>query len=357
MSHAMPSRARLTVDLGALERNYATLRREAVGAEIAPVVKADGYGLGASRVARALWDVGARSYFVARIEEGEALRRDLGPGRPGRIFVLDGLFPGTADRLRRSDLIPVLADISQVIAARKAGPRLPVGLHIDTGMNRQGLSLSELASTVREGGLEPVLLMSHLGSAADPGDMRNQQQLDRFRAAREVFPDLPASLSASAGIFLGPDWRFDMVRPGVSLFGGGPFERTDGRIEPVASLHAPILYVRDVEAGEPMGYGSKLVLDRPSRIAVVGAGYADGLLRRGGGRSSAWFAGGRRTVLFVNMDLMAIEIGETPAAPGERVELMGPNITIDDLANATDTVAHECLVRLSLRAHRRYVRS
>lgn len=355
----MPHRARLTVDLSALDRNYRTLCAVAAGAEVAPVVKADGYGLGAARVSRRLWESGARSFFVARLDEGEALRKGLGETRPARIFVLDGLVSGTADRVRRSDLIPILADPGQVEAARQAGPQLAVGLHVDTGMNRQGLSPDDLARIARGGsaGLKPELLMSHLGSATLPGDPRNALQLARFREARSWLPDLPASLAASAGTFLGPEWRFDMVRPGVSLFGGGPFEQPDPRIEAVATLDAPILYVRTVEAGEWLGYGSGLRMARSTRIAVVAAGYADGLLRRGGGRAKAWFAGARRPVRIINMDLLAIEIGETPAKPGDRVELMGPNLPVDDLAAATDTVAHECLVRLSTRARRRYVRS
>ena len=353
----MPHRARLTVDLSALDRNYRTLCVVAGPAETAPVVKADGYGLGARQVSLSLWEAGARSFFVARLDEGEALRRALGPARPARIFVLDGLVPGTADRVRRSQLIPLLADPGQVAAARAAGSDFPVGLHVDTGMNRQGLSPADLSSLVGDPVLQPVLLMSHLGSAAEAGAERNQIQLDRFRAARSLFPDLPASLAASAGLFLGPEWRFDMVRPGVSLFGGGPFETPDPRIEAVATLDAPILYVRTVEPGEWLGYGSNLRVTQPLRIAVAAAGYADGLLRRGGGRASAWYAGARRPVRIINMDLLAIEIGDAPARPGDRIELMGPNLPVDDLAAATDTVAHECLVRLSGRARRRYVRS
>ena len=353
----MPHRARLTVDLSALDQNYRTLAALAGPAETAPVVKADGYGLGSRQVALSLWEAGARAFFVARLDEGEALRRALGPARQARIFLLDGLIPGTAHRVRRSGLIPMLADPVQVEAARAEGGGFPVGLHVDTGMNRQGLSPEALAAMTNDRTLEPVLLMSHLGSAADPEAPRNRIQLDRFRQARSLFPDLPASLAASAGLFLGPEWRFDMVRPGVSLFGGGPFERPDPRIEAVATLDAPILYVRRVEAGEWLGYGSGLRLERPIRIAVVAAGYADGLLRRGGGRASAWFAGARRPVRIINMDLLAIEIGDAPARPGDRVELMGPNLPVDDLAAATDTVAHECLVRLSARARRRYVRS
>ena len=357
MSRPMPYRARLTVDLSALNRNFRTLAAIAGGAETAPVIKADGYGLGARQAGLSLWEAGARSFFVARLEEGESLRRALGPSRSARIFLLDGLVPGTADRVRRSALIPMLADPVQVEAARAAGAGFPVGLHVDTGMNRQGLAPGDLPALAQDRKLDPVLLMSHLGSGAEPDAPRNRIQLERFLEARRSFPDLPASLAASAGLFLGPEWRFDMVRPGVSLFGGGPFERPDPRIEAVATLNAPILYVRTVAAGEWLGYGSGLKVESPIRIAVVAAGYADGLLRRGGGRACAWFAGARRPVRIVNMDLLAIEIGDTPARPGDRVELMGANLPVDDLATATGTVAHECLVRLSTRARRRYVRS
>lgn len=353
----MPHRARLTVDLSAIDQNFRTIAEAAAGAEVAPVIKADAYGLGAARIAASLWKAGARTFFVARLEEGEALRRCLGSDRAARIFLLDGLIPGTEDRVRRSALIPVLADSRQVTAARAAGGDLPVGLHVDTGMNRQGLSLPELADLSNSGDLQSVLLMSHLGSATRPEDPRNRLQFERFAAARSLFPALPCSLAASAGVFLGPEWCFDMVRPGVSLFGGGPFERPDPRLRAVATLDAPILYVRTVEAGEHLGYGSNLRAERVMRIAVAAVGYADGLLRRGGGRSEAWFEGARRPVCFINMDLLAIEIGNTPASPGERVELLGPNLPLDDLAAATDTVAHECLVRLGTRARRRYVRS
>jgi alanine racemase len=326
------------------------------------VVKADGYGLGAEPVARRLWAEGARSFFVARLSEGEALRAGLGPQRPATVYVLDGVTPGTARRLAAADLTPALTTLPQVAEAsafaRASGRPWAVALHVDSGMNRQGVTPDEaqaLAQSLdRLEGLDVQLVMSHLGSAADGADPRNARQLASFRAVRALFPHARASLAASAGAFLGPDFRFDVVRPGVSLYGGGPLERPDPRLRAVVTFAAPILDIRNVQAGEQLGYGSRLVLEQPARIAVVAAGYADGLLRAGGAGGYAWFAGARRRLLIVNMDILAIDLGEAAAQPGDLVELLGPNALLDDFATAAGTVAHEVLVRLSRRAARTY---
>lgn len=355
--------ARLTIDLDALAANYRVLEREAAGAEVAPVVKADGYGLGAGPLSRRLWAEGARTFFVARLAEGEALRRELGGERPARIHVLDGFTPGAGPRLAAAALEPALCSLPQVSAAAAwaaaSGRPLACALHVDTGMNRQGLTPAEARSLAqsRDGvkGLDVSLLMSHLGSAAEPADPRNEEQLARFNAARAAFPEARASLAASAGVFLDPAYRFDLVRPGVSLYGGGPNERPDPRLKAVARLTAPILDIRQIEAGGVVGYGSSVRVDTPRRVAVVAAGYADGVIRAAKGGGYAWLAGARRPLLVVNMDLLVVDIGEAEAAIGEPVELVGPNVLLDDLAAAAGTVAHEILVRLSRRAERVYV--
>jgi alanine racemase len=344
---AEPAAARLTVDLDALARNHAVLRAQAGGAEVAPVVKSDGYGLGAVQIARRLWAEGARSFFVARLAEGEALRAGLGPARPAVIYILDGLTPGSAERLAAAGLTPVISSAAQATAASG-----PIALHVDTGMNRQGLTPAEARALV---GRHVDLIMSHLGSAAEAGDPRNAAQLALFRQIRALFPDARASLAASAGVFLGPDYRFDLVRPGVSLYGGGPLERPDARLQAVATLAAPILDVRHVQAGERLGYGSAVTAQRPTRLGIVGAGYADGVIRAAHSGGYAWFAGARRRLLVVNMDLLAIDLGDAEARPGEMVELLGPNALLDDLATSAGTVAHEVLVRLSPRASRSYL--
>ena len=353
-----PDRARLTIDLDALAHNHAVLRAEAAGAEVAPVVKSDGYGLGAGPVARRLHAEGARSFFVARLDEGEALRAALG-GRDARIYVLDGLTAGAAPRLVAAGLTPVITTLPQLTAASAwavANGPLSVALHVDTGMNRQGLApeqarlLAQAPDRLR--GLDVVLLMSHLGSASEPDDPRSAAQLAAFQALRPLFPQARASLAASAGVFLGPDYRFDMVRPGVSLYGGGPFERPDPRLKAVARLTAPILDIRNLTPGDRLAYGRMFTADRPVRVAVVGAGYTDGVFRAAYGRGYAWAGGARRPLLAVTMDLVVIDIADAPLTVGEPVELLGPSALLDDQAAAAGTVAHEVLSRIGSRAER-----
>lgn len=355
--------ARLTIDLDALAHNFAVLRAAAPGADAAPVIKADGYGLGAGPIAKRLWAEGASGFFVARLSEGEALRAVLGAQHPAPIYVLDGFLPGYGPRLAACDLTPVLASLPQIEAANAyataTGQQVPVVLQVDTGMNRQGVTLDEAralaASPDRLRNLDVQILMSHLGSATDPADARNALQLERFHQVRPLFPKARASFAASAGIMLGEDYRADIIRPGISLYGGGPEERPDPRLKAVAKLEAQILYIRNVQPGETIGYGSRVVADRPIRMAVVGAGYADGLIRASQQGGYAWLRGQRRKVLIVTMDLIGVDLGEAPAALGDHVELLGPNVLLDDIATAAGTVAHECLVRLGDRAERIYL--
>jgi alanine racemase len=352
--------ARLTIDLDALAHNHAVLRDQAPGAELAPVLKSDAYGLGAGPVARRLWAEGARSFFVARLAEGEALRAALTPERPATIYVLDGVTDGAAHRLAAAGLTPVLCSLQQIAAAAgqaaEAGRPVPVALNIDTGMSRQGLTLEETRAVAqsidRLRGLDVGLVMSHLGSASEADNPRNTSQLTRFLEVRALFPTARASLAASAGIVLGADYRFDMVRPGISLFGGGPLERPDDRLRAVATLTAPILDIRNLRPGDLLGYGDSVRIDASTRVAVVAAGYTDGVIRAARGGGFGWFAGARRRLLIVNMDILVVEIGDAEADVGESVELLGPNAPLDDLAAAGGTVAHEILVRLSRRAER-----
>ena len=360
---AEPAIARLTIDLEALAHNFHVLEREAAGAELAPVVKADGYGLGAAQVGRRLWAEGARRFFVARLAEGEALRAALGPERPASIYILDGFTAGSGPRLSASALTPVLCALPQVSAAAawaaSAGRRLAVGLHIDTGMNRQGVTAAEARALAQASdrlqGLDVGLVMSHLGSASEPEELRNSRQLAAFVEVRGLFPEAKSSLGASAGLFLGEAYRGDIVRPGVSLYGGGPLERPDTRLKAVATLTAPILDIRNLQPGDIVGYGGSVRVERPTRVVVVAAGYADGVLRAAKAGGEAWFAGARRRLLVVNMDLSVVEIGDAEAQVGQDVELLGPNAPLDELATAAGTVAHEVLVRLSRRAQRVYV--
>lgn len=356
----MIAEARLSVDLDALAHNFAQLRADAAGAEAAPVVKADAYGLGVGPVARRLWAEGARRFFVARLGEGEALRAALSD-RQAAILVLDGLVDGAAPRMTAAGLTPVLTTLEQIDAwsamSGLAGP-LPCALHFDTGMNRLGLAVEsaiEAAARVEAAkSLRPQLVISHLACAAQPDDRRNALQLQAFSQARSAFPGVPASLAASAGIYLGPDYRFDVVRPGISLYGGGPREMPDSRFRAVATLLAPVLQVRDIAAGESVGYGTMFTAPRAMRIAILGAGYADGILRALHDQGTACLNGRRAPFAIVTMDMIGVDIADCGVVrPGDMAELLGPNVLLDDVAAAMDaTVAHEVLVRLSRRAEK-----
>jgi alanine racemase len=361
----MPAaRARLTIDLDALAANYAHFRKLSGATEIAPVVKADGYGLGAAEVSKRLWAEGARSFFVARLEEGEALRAALGPERPARIHVFDGAPSGSTQRLVSADLVPILNSPAQVEAyaalARAHGP-LPCGIHIDTGMNRLGLRPEEIealaASTDRLANLDIELLLSHLACADKDEHRMNARQEGRFRKARALMPGVRASMANTAGVFLGAAYLHEMARPGIGLYGGGPFGKPHPDLKPVATFEAPILQVRAVSAGETVGYGADFEADRAYRVAIVAAGYADGVLRSAAGKGAVWFAGGKRRLLGrVSMDLIAIDVtGCEDAQPGAMVELIGPNILLDDVAAAAGTVSYEVLTRLGARAERIYL--
>ena len=335
--------ARLAVDLEALAANFATLRDEAPSAEVAPVVKAEAYGLGAGPVALRLWTEGARRFFVARVGEGERVREALGPHRPAEIHVLDGCPRGSLPRIVDAGLTPVLNTMAQIEEASAfAGlrERLPVALHVDTGLNRLGLRVEEAEALAqapdRLRGLELGLVMSHLACGPDPHHPMNRRQLEAFQEAAALFPDTRRSFANSAGIFLGPDYHFDVVRPGITLYGGGPQERHDPRIANVATLEAPILQVRAVPPGESIGYDATFTARTPMRVAIVPLGHADGMLRALAGKGFAWFEGARRAILGgVSMDLIAIDVtGCETARPGAVVEMIGPNALLDDAATA-----------------------
>ena len=342
--------ATLRVDLDALAANFHTLAAEAGGAQLCPVVKADGYGLGAAQVARRLYAEGARAFFVARLSEGEALRAAL-PQPDATIYVLDGAPAGSESRLLAARLSPALSSLDQ--ARAWTGPA--AALHVDTGMNRLGVSVEDALSLAKSG-FRPSLVMSHLGRAEDPTQARNADQLARFRPVRDAFADAPASLAASAGIYLGADYRFDAVRPGISLYGGGPREVPDPRFRAVATLTAPVLQVRELKAGEAVGYGTMFTAPRAMRIAVVGAGYADGIIRAAHRTARAFMAGAPAPFVVVTMDLIALDISDCPDVKiGDPAELLGAHALLDDLAKASGSVAHECLVHLGRRAQRTYL--
>jgi len=356
--------ARLTVRLDAIRANYRECQRLGGPAAVAGVVKANGYGLGAGAVTRTLSEAGCDAFFVARIEEGIAIR-PLAP--EARIFVLDGAPFASVPALISHRLTPVLNSLAEIAnwreAARDARTAFDTALHIDTGMNRLGLPPEELGVLAREAktrleGLRLVMTMSHLACADDPASKMNAIQRDRFRSALAMLPPSPASLSSSGGILLGRDYLFDMVRPGIGLYGGNPQIGRPNPFKVVAQLTGKILQTRRVDRGESVGYGATFRIERPTMLATVALGYADGLMRAIGNRGKAAIAGRAVPIAGrVSMDLITLDVSEIPErhlSVGAEVEFLGDSISLDQMAAAADTASYEILTGLGPRITRHY---
>jgi alanine racemase len=358
----------LTVDLGAVAANWRELARRAGPAECGAVVKADGYCLGLEPVARALRAADCRTFFVAQLSEARRLRA---VDRESTIYVLNSLLPGTANVYAECGLHPVLGSIPELnewIAFRaSSGWRGGAALHIDTGMNRLGLRMRDAGVLVENdaaarAGLD--LLMSHFAISEDPAHPLNARQMGDFRDLRGRFPQLRASLANSSGIFLGPDAQHDLVRPGVALYGANPTPGHANPMRPVVRLEGRVVQVRDVAEGEPVGYGAVWTAHRPSRVAVVSIGYADGFLRSASASdkrregADATVAGKRCLVAGrISMDLLAIDVtdcdSDTPRR-GDLVALIDDDIGVDQLADRAGTIAYEMLTGLGARYARVY---
>lgn len=351
---------RLIVDLGSIQRNYARLQAMAPDSAVGAVVKANAYGLGAVEIVPALAEAGCRHFYVAHTPEGEEARRALA-GRDAEVFVFNGFWPAELEALRGSDLIPVINTLDQLEALRTSAPDLPCALHVDTGMNRLGLDAADTAALIadrsRLAGLDVRQVMSHLACADTPEHALNAQQQQAFARARAEFPDLPASLSNSAGVLLGGSYHFDVLRPGLALYGGAPVPGAVNPFEPAVRIDAPILQIRDLKAGDPVGYGATFEAPRDMRIATVAAGYADGLLWASAGGGTGYIGDLDVPILGrVSMDLIAVDLSHAPddIATGTPVSFLGR--ALEPIAAAAGTINYEFLVRLGMRFDRAYTR-
>lgn len=351
----------LTISLDAIAANYRLLAARAQPAVTAAAIKADAYGLGVAEVSRTLWAEGCRDFFVATIDEGIELRGLLGQAR---IAVLNGLIAGEPALFREHDLIPVLNDLGQIddwrADCRNNGPAAAV-LHLDTGMARLGLPPAELDALAddhsRLNGIDLALIISHLSSADEPDETMSHRQRDDFAAALARLPRAPASLAASSGIFLGPDYLFDMVRPGVCLHGINPRPGQPNPLRAVVRLQAKILQIRDVDTPQTVGYGATHRFAGPGRVATLAAGYADGYPRSLSGCGTAHMGATAVPVLGrVSMDLITVDVTRVPEArPGDMVDLIGPHHDIDALAKEAGTIGYEILTSLGRRYKRHYL--
>lgn len=358
----------LVVDLPAVAENYRRLKTAFQQRAVAAVVKADGYGLGAEQVAPVLVKAGARSIFVAQLDEALKLRPVLDACHPAiSLYVLNGLSPGCEALFADNLILPVLNSLGQIEAwgrfAKQCDKALPAAVHIDSGMCRLGLPPDEVAR-LRERpealeGVVPTCLLSHLACADQPAHAKNAEQLAYLKEARTALPTTPVSFCNSSGIFLGPGYHFDLARPGVALYGVNPTPAAPNPMRPVVRLLAKILQIRAIDAPQTVGYGADHRATEPARIATVAAGYADGYLRSISSRGHAWVAGHRVPVVGrVSMDLLALDVTAVPpdeVVPGGWAELINAEQDVDALAREAGTIGYEILTSLGARYHRVYL--
>ncbi len=344
--------ATLTIDLSAIIANWRALDAlSGPNVETAAVIKADAYGLGAATVGPALAAAGVKRFFVAQAEEAVSLRAALGP-KP-KIYSFSGLMAGDDEAITKHGMIPVLNSAAQVKAFAKSHAGRPCGIQLDTGMNRLGMEALEAASVAHDiAALTPDLIMSHLACADEPLHPMNAAQLATFNAISFALPAHRKSLSATGGILLGAPFHFSLTRPGIGLYGGAPL--TDAR--PVVALSLPVVQVRDVLPGEAVGYGAAWRATRPSKIATVSSGYADGILRATKGFSL--YAGPTPCPVVgrVSMDLLTVDVTDLKEMP-PTLSLLNATQTVDVLAQKAGTIGYEVLTSLGSRYQRRYLNS
>ncbi len=357
----------LSIDLAALASNYRELKKRAGKAQCAAVVKGDAYGIGLKPAAQSLTLAGASTFFVALLNEARQLRAVC---PTAQVYVLNGLAPGMAGEYRTLRTEPVLGSWPEIEEwdqfARTVSGDCPAAIHIDTGMRRHGLTPDDakvLAGRLKTLRFKPSLVMSHLACADEPKHAMNAKQISDFRELRNLFPDTPASLANSAGLLAHKDSYFDMVRPGVALYGGHAVLSADNPMKPVVRLDLRIVQVRQAQAGETVGYSAELMLRRDSRIAVAAGGYADGIPRAAGSSdrrpgAEAIVAGRRCSLLGrVSMDLVTIDVTDIPEAEvkrGDLATLLGEGISVDELATHAGTIGYEVLTNLGRRYARLY---
>lgn len=341
----------LRVDLDALARNYAFFRDTCNDAETGAAVKANAYGLGMEPVCRRLHEEGCRTFFVAHAAEGVELNTMFGSDVV--TYVLHGPVPHDAALYAGQGLRPVLNSPEQVAIWKRHGHGAPCALHFDTGILRLGLD-PELADELPHWSAVQ-LVMSHMACASDPAQPLNVQQLEAFSDLCTLFPDTTKSLAGSAACLLGPEYHFDLVRPGIGLYGGNPMDRDGPELAPVAEIFAPVLDIKDVTPGESIGYGATFTANRAMKVAVLAYGYADGLLRAAQAGGNGWFEGQKTPLLGrVSMDLSVVDISDCKYPPkvGDHIRFMGDDL--DGLAQACNTLPYELLTSIGPRVVREY---
>lgn len=364
MSSMDESSAILTIDLEAIAQNYRYLADRVAPAECCAVVKADAYGLGLAAVAPVLRDAGCETFFVATLEEGIALRTHLADAD---IHVFNGAIAGTEAKMAEHGLTPALNSLDAIqhwqSFQHTRDEVLPADIHIDTGMSRLGLMPEDVSALVSDkaamGKLDIDCVFSHLACADDPASPMNRQQLNEFEACRSLIQARRAGIAAASGTFLGDEFHFDFIRPGIALYGGNPTPGNPNPMRQTIRFQARILQVRTLDAPRTVGYGATHAVNQPTKVATIAVGYADGYLRAASGRAITYIGDQAAPVLGrISMDLTTIDVTNIPEdliQPGGLVDVIGPHNPLDDFAAAADTIGYEILTRLGPRLHRHYL--
>lgn len=358
------------IDLAQVRANWKALAALVEPAECAAVVKADAYGLGAAHVIPALVAAGCRTFFVATAEEAQQARA---LASEAAIYVLDGVLDGAF--LRSVQARPVVADAGELAVwaslARDRRERAPCAIQIETGLNRRGIDLAGIRELAQDAAtldlVAPALAMSHLACADDPGHELNPRQRGVLLKGLSLLPGLKASLAASDGLMLGRDYHFDLVRPGYAIYGGQAFRGKRAPVLPVLRAYARVLQVREVAAGQTVGYSATWTARSARMIATIAAGYADGVFRHassGDGNTGGFVAVNAHLCPIVgriSMDLVTADVTEAARSLGglDRlpgwVELIGPSLSLEQVGAHAGTIGYEVLTRLGRRYHRVYV--
>jgi alanine racemase len=355
----------LTINLDAIADNF-RLIQSLTKAEVSACVKADGYGLGLVPAARALDHAGCTTFFVATAIEGAELRAVL---PDATIYVLNGLYAGAELLFASETLRPCLSSLEEIrdwAAFCRAAGSQPAALHGDTGIHRLGFQREDVAAVIDlVTSFNVSLVMSHLACADETDHPLNEQQRLAFEYLRTQLPTAPASLANTAGILLGPEFHYDLVRPGIGLYGANPTSQPGHPFHPVVTLTSRIMQVKMIDAGDQVGYGATFTAKRPTRVATIAAGYADGYFRALGNPDGSGLSvtiGGHRAPLIgrVSMDMITVDVTDLPPDVPKRgafAELIGESVTVGDLARAAGTIGYEVLTRLGYRYHRTYTSS
>lgn len=357
----MPRSTIARIDLQALRHNYALAQKLAGSARVMAVVKADGYGHGIRPVVLALAEM-ASKYAVACLEEAHAIR-DAGLRQP--VVLLQGVHEeGDLSDSSVNGFEPVLHSQAQLKWLEQCADRPEFWLKVNSGMNRLGFRPAELPdvmAAIEAMGARPRLLgfVTHFACADDPSSSRTEEQTECFVQGTAPWPELMRSVGNSAAHFLPGQPLFDWSRPGIMLYGGSPSLGKIGPelgLQPVMTLEAPLISTRIVKAGEAVGYGSAWVAERDTLMGMVAIGYGDGYPRHAGTDTPAAVGGQRiRLIGRVSMDMLAVDLTNAPdARPGDRVELWGETVGVDEVAACAGTISYELMTGITARVPREY---